>query len=154
MSLIEKMEDIRAEIKSRIEVHLGTEVNQVVVGRKSDAYKFQPPLVWVLPETGSIDGVGARALHEDWYPIYWILGISMKKDPEEARQEAERLAVKASAALLLDPITKQQDRTLGDRVHYIQRIGWAPGDTRLVTNETLHGAGVQIKIRFETEEVE
>lgn len=154
MGLIAQLEDLRAEIKLRIEEHLGEAVKQVIIGRKDKAWKFKPPLVWILPESGTIDGVGARALHEDWYPIFWLIGVSMKSDPDEARKEAETLAIKASAALLLDPVTKQQDRTLGDRVHYIQRIGWAPGDTRLIVNESLYGAGVQIRIRFETEEVE
>ncbi len=151
MSLLEQLKGIREEMLRRVTAHVNV---PVIIGRKADANKFKPPLVWILPETASIGGQGKRAIHEDWYPIYWIIGVSMDKDPDVAREEAEELAVKASAGLLLDPDTLQVDQTLGDRVHYIERVGWAPGDTRLITNETLHGAGLQIRMRFETEEVE
>lgn len=155
MSIVEDLKDIKAEMQQRIANHLGSAVNQVIVGPKDQAFKFRPPLIWVLPETGSMDNAGARAIHEDWYLLYWIVGIVQShKGPEEATEEAEQLAVKASAALLKDPTTGEQDRTLGNRVHYIKRIGWAPGDTRIVENETLYGAGVQIQVRYETEEVE
>ena len=154
MSLLEKLEDIKSEMKTRIQTHLGSAAKQVVLGRKDKAYKFKPPLVWVLPEASTISPSGARFIHEDWYLTFWLIGVSFKNNPDEAREEAERLAVKASAALMKDPITGYQDLTLGDRVHYIKRTGWAPGDTRLIENETLYGAAVQIQIRFETEEVE
>jgi len=154
MSLISKLENIRSEIGNRIKNSLGEDINDCIVGRKDQAYKFKPPLIWVLPEPSTINPEGMMALHEDWFPVYHIIGISMKKDPEDARKEAESLAIRASASLFKNPTTGNVDKTLGDLVHYIKRIGWSPGDTRIIDNETLHGAAVQIKMRFETEEVE
>jgi len=154
MNLIDKLERIRETIGHRIKNYLGDEISDCIVGRKDKAYKFKPPLVWVIPDSGNINPEGMMAIHEDWFPVYHIVGISMKKDPEEARKEAERLAIRASAALFKDPDTGKINKTLGGLVHYIKRIGWSPGDTRVIDNETLHGAAVQIRMRFETEEVE
>lgn len=151
---VQQIKDVKAAMSERILAYLGDEITGVVVGKRARALKFKPPLVWVMPVPDKIDSQGLRTLHEDWYLSYWVLGLSSKQDIEEAEEEAEALAVKASAALLLDPVTGRQDRTLGDLVHYIKRTGWAPADTRIVLNPGVHAAGLRVQIRFETKEVE
>jgi len=157
MSLVSEIRLIRETIKTRIEDHLGEDIENVIVGSKDKAHNFNPPFIWVIPADSQINDEGL-ALHEQWDLIFWIISIvnpGRDFDPDDARAEAETLALRASKSLMFDPATGKEDRHLNNLVTDITRVGWSPGDSRVLNHdESLFGAGVQIKVKFVTEESE
>jgi len=155
MTLYGTIEDIRLKIKERIEDGFGSEINYVIVGRKTRSYKFDPPLVWVLPLEVPVNDSG-MALNEIWDLEFLIIGITRSvTDDEEARSKAEEIAIRASGMLMVDPSTGQQDRSLDGLIIDLTRTNWSPGDSRIVdTDESLYGSAVRVKLKFNNTEVE
>jgi len=119
-------------------------VNEVVVGSKQKSSKFRPPLLWVVPMKSPIDDT-SFALNETWKLKFLILGVIKTYEPEEGKEKAEELALRASASLLAD-------RTLGGLDIDLVRTGWIPGHEKVTDDAAMFGAGVEIEIRFETRE--
>jgi hypothetical protein len=154
MSLVDKLKTIQEAIQKRIEETLGEEVNSVVVGSKDKVNKLKPPFIWVRPVQSPVDSQGL-ALHEEWNLNYWVISVVRStKDPDEARDLSEELALKASGGLMQDILTDLQDRSLGNLVSYIKRMEWSPGEALVLSQgESLYGAGARMQIRLENEEV-
>lgn len=154
MSLVSTLKAIRKEIKRKIEQDLDSDIKKVLVGKKLKIQGMQFPFIWVMPMSNTIDSQGL-SLHEQWDLKYWIIAIVRStSDPEDARDLSEALALRASGALITNNEGKE-NRSLNGLVSYITRIGFSPSDDRILdSDESLYGAGVQMQIRLENEEVE
>lgn len=151
MSLHAQLKDIRDAIVAQISGYTGL---PTVLGKKIKLHSLKFPMIWVYPELSSIDNQ-SLAIHEEWTLSFWILSlVKSTGDIDVARDLAEELAIKAGGALLLDPTFQFASHSLGDRVADIQRTNFAPSDDRIINaDESLFGAGVQITMRLENEEV-
>lgn len=146
--LVDRIHNIENEIKKRIATKLGTDVKNVILGKRARIADFKPPLIWVLPEDAIIDA-SFLANTEQWELTYWLIAVvKSTTDSYAASQEAESLAIRSSAALLAD-------RRLGGLVEDTVRQGWSSGDSRVMdTDESLYGAAVRVKLKTTVLEVE
>jgi len=157
MSLVNKLNQVRAKLVSRIATRLGTDINNVIIGPRTNVDQFKKlPLIWVIAEDATINDEGL-ALHEQWDLYFWLIAVLRvsNQDHESAKTLAENLSVKASGSLLVDPISGKQNRTLDGLVDDITRVGWSAADSRIIDiDDLLYGAGVRVKIRLTNMEVD
>jgi len=153
MTLVELLNAIRKYLYTKIKTDLGDSIKFIFVGKKIKIGDLSFPMIWVMPIDSNITDEG-MAIHEEWILEYWVVSlVRSDRDPEAARDLAEQLAINASAALITD-YTGKENRTLNGLVSYTKRVGFAPSDDRVLdADESLYGAGVRIRIRFENEEV-
>lgn len=147
MSFIERLSDIELAMINVITSQTSGMANIVVLNKRIKVSDMKPPMVWILPEESQISD-SALSLSEDWSLTFWIISIIKgHKDTTKLMKDAEALALKASSGLLAD-------RTLGGLVEDITRIGWSPGDSRVMeADETLYGAAVRVKLKVLNREV-
>ncbi len=152
MSLYQRLTDIRATMKSRIEEALGDRINACIIGHKSLSKYLKPPLIWILPQASTIDNE-SFAINEQWNLIFIIFAVvKSTRDDEEARQEVEKLCIDAVGSLLVKDTLR--DRDLDGLISTIYREEWLPGDSRIIdVDEALYGAAHRLRLNFQNTEV-
>lgn len=160
MTLYERIKAIRNAIQDRVETELGSDVSAVIVGTKDKAWRFHPPMIWIIPLQSTVDD-NRVALGEMWSMDFMILSIvKSTRDSEEARSLAEELTLRARGSLYIDPTTSRHDRHLktlqvpNGLVEDIVSVSWSPGDSQILDeDESLFGSGLHVRITFHNAEV-
>jgi hypothetical protein len=151
----DQIKDVRAKIISRITRDMANytiPITNIIFGDRTRTHSFKPPLIWILPVQGPIGDQGF-ALHEDWAMNFWIISVIMNKEPITGRDQAEAIAIEASASVLKNDAGKI-DRHLDNLVADMIRLTFSPGEARAAGgDESIHGCGVQLRAILINEEV-
>lgn len=154
MGLPEDIKAIKDKIKEILENAILSEtIKVVIIGDKTKVTKFDPPLIWVFIEYADIEDSGS-CMQEFWELRVHIVGVIKDYDPEIGKDKSEALALSASGALMLDPVTLKEDRTLQGLIDDMSRVRWTPAYARISeSDKSLFGSSMIIQMKLTNKEV-
>lgn len=149
ITIWDRIENIEAKMVEIIENgSYDEELHKVILGRKERSSDFIPPLIQIVGIESEIDSMTA-GISEEWAINYIIIGVVESYEHEDAKKASEKLAMQATSELLKN----RTNRTLDGNCRDINRVRWSPAIERIANDNTLFGAGVQIKVTFTNREV-
>ena len=132
------------------------EVLGIVYNRELRWGAIKNPYIRIFPTATPINDLSPCTIREDWNFRFTIMGVAATYKSEDYDQ-AREVALKASSAMMWDPIGDTFDRTLivGGTPHVedIVRQIWHAEFTQELPNEILFGAAVEMEARKILQEV-
>jgi len=136
------------DIKSYIEDYMETfkeelEYEELIIGEK--ARNPQTPTLWFIFGRSIIDPDALSSTCELVRLTCSVVAMVEDRDVERGQDIAEQLSLKATRKFLLDT-------TMNGLVSDVIRTAFVPSGTRVADKRVVHAAGVELEIRFYTED--
>ncbi len=156
MSLFEAIKEIEDALVQRLIDTAIPDVLGIVFNRELRWGQVKNPYIRVFPTPSLINDTSVYTVKEDWRFNWTLMAVAASyasKDQDQARE----IALRASSAMLWDPITGQKDRCLKiNSIPYvadIYRTIWHSEFTLEIPNDILFGAAVEVEARKTLTEV-
>lgn len=150
MALFEAIKEIEDALVQRL---IDTEIPNVlgiVFNREIRLGQLKNPYIRVFPTPSEINDTASFTVKEDWHFNWTLMAVAASynsKDQDQARE----IALRASSAMLWDPIAEQKDRCLTiNSIPYVSdiiRTVWHSEFTLEIPNDILFGAAVEVEAR-------
>jgi len=136
MELYEKIQAVQNAIYTTLQAQDDVmNLNAIMFDAEIKTGQLKPPYLKIISEDCEV-GANTTGGREEWLLRYSLLIVATSLKSTDAKQ-AQKLALQCSTFLL-------SDRTLGNVVNDIYRIGFTPDDKRDEEASQISGASVQM----------